>query len=56
MTPSVAAAAIADFQTTFDAVRREIAKVVIGHEHVACLGHSNRAGMLEGAQRRRKGE
>ncbi len=34
MTPSVASAAIADFQATFAAVRREIAKVVIGHDRV----------------------
>ena len=34
MTPSVAAAAIEDFRRTFTAVRREIAKVVIGHERV----------------------
>ena len=34
MTPSVASAAIAEFQATFTAVRREIAKVVIGHDRV----------------------
>ncbi|MBI3771051.1 MAG: AAA family ATPase [Deltaproteobacteria bacterium] len=34
MTPRVASAAITDFQATFAAVRREIAKVVIGHERV----------------------
>jgi MoxR-like ATPase len=34
MTPRVAAAAIEDFQTTFAAVRHEIANVVIGHERV----------------------
>ena len=32
MTPTVAEAAIRDFRDTFDAVRREIAKVVVGHE------------------------
>lgn len=32
MTPTVAAAAITDFQETFAAVRREIANVVVGHE------------------------
>ena len=32
MTPTVAAAAIRDFQDTFAAVRTEIAKVVVGHE------------------------
>ena len=32
MTPAVAEAAIRDFRETFDGVRREIAKVVIGHE------------------------
>src|SRR5262249_36823762 len=32
MTPSVAAAAIEDFRQTFAAVRREVAKVVVGHE------------------------
>jgi len=30
--PAVAEAAIRDFRETFDGVRREIAKVVIGHE------------------------
>ena len=34
MTPEIAAAAIDDFQTIFAAVRREIAKVVVGHERV----------------------
>ena len=34
MSPDVAVAAIRDFQQTFDAVRREIAKVVVGHERV----------------------
>jgi len=34
VTPSVASAAIAEFQATFTAVRREIAKVVIGHDRV----------------------
>jgi MoxR-like ATPase len=34
VTPQVAAAAIDDFRTTFAAVRREIAKVVVGHERV----------------------
>ena len=33
MTPTVAEAAIRDFQDTFAAVRREIGKVVVGHEH-----------------------
>ena len=33
MTPTVAEAAIRDFQDTFTAVRREIGKVVVGHEH-----------------------
>ncbi len=32
MTPEIAQAAIRDFRDVFDAVRREIAKVVIGHE------------------------
>jgi MoxR-like ATPase len=32
VTPAVAEAAIRDFRETFDAVRREIAKVVVGHE------------------------
>jgi len=32
VTPAVAEAAIRDFRETFDGVRREIAKVVIGHE------------------------
>ena len=32
MTPTVAEAAIRDFRDTFDSVRREIAKVVVGHE------------------------
>ena len=32
MTPTVAAAAIEDFRQTFAALRREVAKVVIGHE------------------------
>ena len=32
MTPAAAEVAIRDFRDTFDAVRREIAKVVIGHE------------------------
>ena len=32
MTPSVAVAAIEDFRQTFAAVRREVAKVVIGHQ------------------------
>jgi MoxR-like ATPase len=34
MTPEIGAAAIDDFQTTFAAVRREIGKVVVGHERV----------------------
>jgi MoxR-like ATPase len=33
VTPTVAEAAIRDFQDTFTAVRREIGKVVVGHEH-----------------------
>src|SRR5262249_32633666 len=33
-TPAVAAAAIRGFQETFTAVRREIARVVVGHENV----------------------
>ncbi|HUE30078.1 MAG TPA: AAA family ATPase, partial [Verrucomicrobiae bacterium] len=33
MTPAVAEAAIRDFQDTFAAVRQEIARVVVGHEH-----------------------
>ena len=33
MTPAVADAAIRDFQDTFTAVRREIGRVVVGHEH-----------------------
>src|SRR5439155_9565992 len=32
VTPAVAEAAIRDFRDTFDAVRREVAKVVVGHE------------------------
>ena len=32
MTPNVAAAAVEDFRETFTAVRREVAKVVIGHQ------------------------
>src|SRR5262245_24216434 len=32
MTPTVAAAAIEDFRQTFAAIRREVAKVVIGHQ------------------------
>ncbi|TMA48462.1 MAG: AAA family ATPase [Deltaproteobacteria bacterium] len=32
MTPNVAAAAVEDFRETFAAVRREVAKVVIGHQ------------------------
>jgi len=32
MTPTVAAAAIEDFRQTFAAIRRQVAKVVIGHE------------------------
>jgi MoxR-like ATPase len=34
VTPTIAAAAIRDFQDTFAAVRREIARVVVGHEQV----------------------
>jgi MoxR-like ATPase len=34
VTPEIAAAAIDDFQQTFAAVRREIGKVVVGHERV----------------------
>src|SRR5262249_48438056 len=34
MTPSLGAAAITAFNDTFTAVRREIAKVIIGHERV----------------------
>ena len=33
MTPAVAEAAIRDFQESFAAVRREIGRVVVGHEH-----------------------
>ena len=32
MTPAVAEAAIRDFQEVFTAVRREIGRVVVGHE------------------------
>ncbi len=33
MTPTIASSAIADFQQTFAAIRAEMARVVIGHEH-----------------------
>ena len=36
MTPAVAEAAIRDFRDTFDTVRREIAKVVVGAGSVVC--------------------
>ena len=34
MNAEIAAAAIRDFQETFGAVRREIARVVVGHDEV----------------------
>src|SRR5207247_7848877 len=33
VTPALAEAAIRDFQDTFTAVRREVGRVVVGHEH-----------------------